>query len=202
MNSKKLIIMGAGGHSTVVLDALSLLAEHYNIVLCDHNVKLWGQSRLGYTIHSPEVCLETPGFLHVALGDNNKRRMISEQRPSNILLQTIIHPKATISSFSEIASGVFIAANALIAPAAILHEGCIINHHAIIDHEVHIGKYTHIAPNATLGGKVWVGENVLIGAGATLLPGICIGDNAIIGAGAVVVKSVEANTTVKGIPAK
>ena len=47
-----------------------------------------------------------------------------------------------------------------------------------------------------------VGNNVWIGMGAQILPGVKIGDNAIIGAGAVVNKSVQADTTVAGVPAK
>ena len=45
-----------------------------------------------------------------------------------------------------------------------------------------------------------IGNNVLIGAGAKLLGPINIGDNVKIGAGSVVLKSVEKNSTVVGVP--
>lgn len=50
--------------------------------------------------------------------------------------------------------------------------------------------------------KTVVNDRVSIGSGAVLLPGIEVGSGAVIGAGAVVTKSVPANTTVIGNPAR
>ena len=44
--------------------------------------------------------------------------------------------------------------------------------------------------------------NVVVGAGAKVLGGICVGTNTRIGAGSVVVKNVDANSTVVGIPGR
>lgn len=78
--------------------------------------------------------------------------------------------------------------------------GCVINKDAIIDenvtiqHHVCVGKNNHGVPHVRGG--------VFIGAGAMILGDIEIGKNAVIGAGAVVTKSVPANTTVVGNPAR
>lgn len=45
-------------------------------------------------------------------------------------------------------------------------------------------------------------DNVTIGAGAKVLGGICLGNNTIVGANAVVLRSVEPNSIVGGIPAR
>ena len=71
-----------------------------------------------------------------------------------------------------------------------------------------IGNYCVIYHQVTLGGTgkeklkrhPTIGNNVLIGAGAKLLGPINIGDNVKIGAGSVVLKSVEKNSTVVGVP--
>ncbi len=47
-----------------------------------------------------------------------------------------------------------------------------------------------------------IGHNVVLGAGSKVLGGVRIGDNATVGANSVVVHSVEAGTTVVGIPAR
>jgi acetyltransferase-like isoleucine patch superfamily enzyme len=47
-----------------------------------------------------------------------------------------------------------------------------------------------------------IGKGASLGANCTILPGITIGENAMIGAGAVVTRSVPANVTVVGNPAR
>jgi len=76
-----------------------------------------------------------------------------------------------------------------------------------------IGSNVTILQGVTLGAKKMdmgfdcalrpeVGSNVLLGAGSKILGGIRIGDNVTVGANAVVVESVEAGSTVVGIPAR
>jgi len=72
------------------------------------------------------------------------------------------------------------------------------------------GDGCRIRQNVTLGIKdvgnlkavPKLGTNVDIGAGAVILGSVTIGDNARIGANSVVVKNVEPNQTVAGVPAK
>lgn len=110
-----------------------------------------------------------------------------------------------ISSFSRFISGIEI------------HPGAIIGKHFFIDHGmgVVIGETARIGDNVTiyhqvtLGGTSFekgirhpqIGNNVVIGAGAKLLGPIHIGDGARIGSNAVVVKNVENNATMIGVPA-
>ena len=72
-----------------------------------------------------------------------------------------------------------------------------------------IGDNCTIYHGVTLGGTGKdkkkrhpdIGSNVIIGCGAKILGPIVIGDNVKIGANSVVLKSVENNKTVVGIPA-
>lgn len=70
-----------------------------------------------------------------------------------------------------------------------------------------IGKNCVIAQNVTLGGRAGgngtpvIGDNVWISPGAKCLGG-CIGSNVVIGANAVVLKEIESNSVVAGVPAK
>jgi len=99
-----------------------------------------------------------------------------------------------------------------------IHPGATIGKRFFIDHGIGvvigetatIGDDVTMYHDVTLGGTSFskgirhpqVGNHVIIGAGAQLLGPIRIGDYAHIGSNAVVVKDVEANTTVVGIPAR
>ncbi|CAM3027285.1 acetyltransferase [Legionella worsleiensis] len=198
----KLKIIGCGGHSKVVLDALSLDSRIFEISLCDSNKELLGRELAGYLIDSTMDDLsDYDGLAHVAIGNNQVRFQIIQSIVQRASLFTVIHPDSTVAKSSHVESGTFIAARAILGPDSVIGRGSIINHGAIVDHEVVVGSCSHIAPNSTLGGRVTIGSRVLIGAGSVILPGVCVGDDAIIGAGAVVVKDVQPNTTVKGVPA-
>lgn len=77
----------------------------------------------------------------------------------------------------------------------------------IVNPKARIGKNCTIYPGVAIGGKVEngcpiIGDNCFIGLGAKVLGGVVIGDNVYIAPNAVVVKDVQANSIVGGIPAR
>ena len=111
-----------------------------------------------------------------------------------------------ISYFGRIFTGIEI------HPAAKIGKNMFIDHgHGVVIGETsEIGNNVLIYHGVTLGGNSLnkgkrhptIGNNVIIGAGAKILGPLIIGDSARVGANAVVTKSVKANSTVMGIPAK
>lgn len=99
-----------------------------------------------------------------------------------------------------------------IHPAATIGRGFFIDHGmgVVIGETAEIGDYVTLFQGVTLGGTgkergkrhPTVGNHVVVGAGAKILGGIKIGDNVKIGANSVVLKSVPANSTVIGVPAR
>ena len=99
-----------------------------------------------------------------------------------------------------------------------MHPGAKIGKRFFIDHGmgVVVGETTIIGDNVllyqgvTLGGTgkekgkrhPTLGNDIVVGSGAKVLGNITIGDNVKIGAGSVVVKSVPANSTAVGVPAR
>lgn len=200
----ELLVIGAGGHAKVVIEASQVVNPACHIFLADQDILKKGEMLLG---NIPIRILGNWGALpeqyHVAIGDNQVRQQVSiVAQEQGKQLFTIVHPDAYVSPSASLESGVFVAAKAVIAAEAKIGEGCIINHGTIIDHDCCLGSYSHIAPNSTLSGGVKVGQGCLVGAGATLLPMVKVGDHAIIGAGAVVTCDVPDNQVVVGVPGR
>ena len=101
-----------------------------------------------------------------------------------------------------------------------IHPGAQIGKRLFIDHGMGIvigetttiGNYCTIYHGVTLGGTGTgkdkykrhpdLGNNVIVGCGAKVLGPIRVGNNVKIGANAVVVKAVEDNSTIVGVPGK
>lgn len=71
-----------------------------------------------------------------------------------------------------------------------------------IAHNVQVGRASFVIAGAEISGSVTIGERVWVSPEATVINKVSIGDDALVGIGAVVVKDVEANTVVAGVPAK
>ena len=111
-----------------------------------------------------------------------------------------------ISQFSRFITGIDI------HPGAIIGDGLFMDHGTgiVIGETAEIGDNCTIYHGVTLGGTgkdtgkrhPTIGNNVLISAGAKILGPFKVGDNARIGANAVVLREVEDNTTVIGVPGR
>lgn len=86
--------------------------------------------------------------------------------------------------------------------STLVHENVKVDNLVHIAHGVKIGKNSLIIAKAMIAGSVIIGENVWVAPNVSIRQTLNIGDNSVIGLGAVVVKDVEANTTVVGNPAK
>lgn len=99
-----------------------------------------------------------------------------------------------------------------IHPGAVFGRGIMFDHGTgiVIGETAVLGDDISLLHGVTLGGSgkesgdrhPKIGSGVMIGANASVLGNIRIGDRAKIGAGSVVVRNVEAQTTVVGVPAK
>ena len=116
-----------------------------------------------------------------------------------------------IGAFVEVQKNATIGRNCKISSHTFICEGVTIEDDVFIGHGVTF--INDIYPRATSAGQLqteqdWKVEPTLIrkgasiGSGATILARVTVGENAMVGAGAVVTRSVPANTTVAGNPAK
>lgn len=204
--TKTLVIIGAGGHGKVVADCAEALMRYDAILFADTGYpEKTGLEHWDVVAH-PDVLNEVDGpgtEYFVAIGNNEVRareclRLLSEDKS----LATLIHPRATVSRYSELGEGSLVCAGAVVNPFSKLGLGSIVNTGASVDHDCILSDWTHVAPGSRLAGTVSLGNKVFVGAGAVVIPGISIGENTTVGAGAAVISNLPPNVTAVGVPAK
>lgn len=198
---KKVIIIGAGGHSKVIADIVRKCGDEV-VGFLDDNTELpetvGGMKNLGCVSNIEKYKGDCCFF--VGIGNNRVRKLIDEKYDAE--WYTAVHPSAVIAADAEIGEGTAVMANAVVNPSAKVGRHCIINTGAVIEHDNRLGNYVHVSPNGTLCGTVTVGECTHIGAGAVVKNNISICENVVIGAGAAAVKNITEQGTYVGVPAK
>ncbi len=105
----------------------------------------------------------------------------------------------------EIQNNVIIGAGCTVDRATmsktIIGEGTKIDGQVHIAHNVKIGKNCIIAGQVAIGGSSEIGNNVILGGQVGVIDNLVIGDNCIVAAKSAVMKSLDENSIVSGIPA-
>lgn len=201
-----IIIIGAGGHSKVVLDVV-LSAGFEVLGFVDDRLELKGKEIHGRCVVGnlswiEEHFEEIEGAI-VAIGNNTIREKIYNQMCSmDLTLIFAVHSSAVVSRTVSIGNGTVIMPNATINIDTEIGENVIINTSASIDHDCVIEDHCHIAPGVRLAGGVRVGRGSFLGIGTVATPGVIIGENVTAGAGSVIIENVPDGVTVAGVPAR
>ena len=212
IENRKLIVLGAGGHGRVVVDAAMECASHGEIAVLDDNYeiskksnKLCGVEVIGTIDEAFEPSFkEYWGEAFVGIGNNAELRLklLTRLALSGYKIPNVIHPSATVSKYASIGFGNAIFAKAVVQAYAVIENGVILNTSCTVDHDSVIRNGAHICPGSNIAGSVEVGERSWIGIGSCVKEGTKIGSDVIVGAGAAVVSDLEMKTTAIGIPAR
>lgn len=205
--SKKVYLVGGGGHGRVALDALLSSGQSVAGVI-DPNLKV-GSHIFGVLVTGGDEFLDhiaSKEFLLVnGLGANPdvriRKKLFEDMKARGFSFDAIQHPSAIIGSKCDLTESSQIMAGAVLQNRVQIGNNAVINTRSSIDHDCVIGPHTFVSPGTVLCGEVTVAEAAFIGAGAVVIPGIQIGANTIVGAGAVVTKDVPAEWIVAGNPA-
>ena len=201
-----LLIVGAGGHGKVVVEAAAAMNKWGKIAFLDDNYQSDVQHHdypvLG-VLDSYSEFLEEYKDLFIAVGNNQDRLELMEKYTrAGFNIPVIIHPTATVSNTAKICHGTVILANVVVNASVTIGHGSIINTSSSIDHDCVLGDAVHICPGTNLAGGVNVGRLSWIGIGSCIIQGINIGEEVTVGAGAVVIKDIPDKIMVAGNPAK
>jgi UDP-perosamine 4-acetyltransferase len=208
---KKIVILGAGGHARVLIDCLRFHSSVKIAGILDADPSLTGQMMDGVPVLGNDEMMDTllkDGVSNFVVGlggvgDNRPRQRLFEFALRSGLLPVVVtHPTAVISPGAEFGDGCQFLPGCIVNTGARLGVNVIVNSGAIIEHDCVVMDHVHVSTGARLTGGVHVEAGAHIGAGATIRQGIRIGANAVVGAGAVVIKDVDPNVTVAGVPAR
>lgn len=208
--SRKILLIGGGGHCRSVIDSLLELSIYSEIEIIDRYENI-GNHVIGIPIIGCDddlLALFKDGYRETfvtvgSTGDTTTRiKLFKMLHDIGYDITSIIDATAKVSKNVVIESGVFIGKNSVVNTGSIIRKGAIINSGSIIEHDCQIGAFTHIAPGAVLCGDVVVGDYTHIGANATIKQQVHIGSNSIIGMGSVVLHDIECNATAYGNPCK
>lgn len=205
---KPIIIIGAGGHASVVVDTLK--QSGISTFLGFINISNETQNLLGIPFLGDDSYLErqNPKKVLLALGigsikaTEQRKNIFCKWKSYGFDFVSVIHPSAVISPHTLLGEGVQIFMGTLIQTGAKISENVILNTGSQVDHDCQVQAHSHLAPRSVLSGNVCVGECSHIGTGAAIMQEIHIGNLTTIAAGAVVVSNIPNYALAKGIPAR
>jgi sugar O-acyltransferase (sialic acid O-acetyltransferase NeuD family) len=206
----KIAIIGAGGFGREVkmlVDQINSVEKQYEFIgffddAFEKNSIINGYPVLGSIEDINYVEYELA--LAVAVGDpQTKRKLINKITNLKVVFPTLIHPNVFIGVDGvSIGKGCIICCSNVITVNVTIGDFVIINLMCTVGHDTFIADFSSIMPSVNISGEVIIKEGVYVGTGGKIINQLEIGENTIIGAGAVVYKSIPANCTAVGIPAK
>jgi sugar O-acyltransferase (sialic acid O-acetyltransferase NeuD family) len=196
---KKLIIIGAGGHSAEIEDYLFFAKKKDPFFdeeiagLIDDNPK----SYLNYDFSAPFLgdiqshVIRNDCFYMMGIANLKYRKPIIERfLREGAKFTGFIHPDSYISPSSTIGNGVVIAPGVNIGPKVRIGDFTLINSRSSMGHDTQVGSYNFICPNVCFSGFTLVGDENLFGINSVTIPGIKIGNRNKIAAGMVLDKNI------------
>lgn len=210
MKSKKVLLVGGGGHCRSVLDSLFRLREYDEIGIVDRelcgNSQGFGVPIVGTDDDLPRLFAQGWHDAVIAFGSigapTRRHVLFQKLKKAGFRLPAVIDPSAMIGFGAEVGEGTFIGKRTVVNSGTQVGRCAIINTGVILEHDCSIGDFVHIAPGCTLCGEVTVGEDTHVGAGSVIRQQIQIGANSLIGAGSVIVSPIEAYVKAFGSPCR
>ena len=162
----------------------------------DNNILTFEQFTATYRPEEAEII--------IAAGEPRLREyLFNKVKACGYYVPNIIHPMANAQKITKIGEGNIILNFSYISASNVtMGNNNIVMPYAQISHDNIIGSHCVITSAANLSGTTVLGDRVYIGVGAKLRESITIGHDAIVGMGAIVVKSVDEESVVMGLPAK
>ena len=205
---KDLIILGAGALGQEVawlVEEINEKKKEWNLLgFLDDYLSIQNEKILGYPILGPysKAIEYKEAYFVVAFGDARLRKEIAlEISNYNVNWANLYSPTVRIHKSNKIGKGVVIGRYTDLTINCDIGDFVYLNIHVVLGHEVKIDNYSIVSPNVTINGGASIGSACQIGANVFIRE-ISVGDNVTIGASSCVVKDVDSDCVIVGVPAK
>lgn len=202
---KKVIIIGAGGHSAEIDEYICYNNRNGSsgkvsvVGFLDDNP----DSYAGYRFSAPllggvkdhdvrQDCVYLIGIANLTY----RRKFVELFLSKGAQFTNCVHATAYISESATIGCGVVIGPHANLGPNVKVGDYSLINSRCSMGHDTAVGQFNFISPNVCFSGFTSIGDGNLFGINCATIPGIIVGNENKIAAGMVLDKNVEDNSVV------
>lgn len=209
MNDLPVIVVGAGRHAKVVIDALKSCGRKVICAIEVDQQKL-GTEILGVSVRDENSVLKMYSSASIELANGvgsidvpiARKKIYSSFKKAGFTFATIIHPTAMIADSVYLEEGAQVMMGAVLQSGVRIDANGLVNTGAQLDHDCWVGEHSHIAPGVTLSGSVRVGACSHIGTASVVIQLVTIGERAMVGAGSVLLSDIPAGGRYAGYPAE
>ena len=205
---KDLIILGAGGLGQEIAWLVEEINEHkkeWNLLgFLDAYEGTFNTEVLGYPVLGPHSLSKKyrDAYFTMGYGDARlRRKTVEEVAPYNLKWANLYSPTVRIHHTNKIGTGVVIGRYSDLTVHCEIGNFVMLNIHVVLGHSVKVGDYTIISPNVTVNGNATIEHTCQIGANS-FIKEVTIGDHVLVDASSCVIKDVEPDCVVAGVPAK
>ena len=201
----KWYIYGAGG---LGLETIDILQDAINVGAVDaHSICFIEDQKTRNNFMGYPVCdlseVERGSSVTVAVGEPQIRKLLRDKAThAGLVLQSIISPRAFVSSCSRIGEGSIIAPFCSVQARACIGGNVSVNSMTIVGHDVRVLEGAVLSSMVNLGGGAEIGEEAFIGMGALVKEKVTVGSQSIVAMGSVVFTDLPKEIIAVGNPAR
>ncbi len=200
---KKLIIVGAGGHSKTCLEVAESSKKFKIVGFIDNKAKF---DEIFYKLKifnekNLNTVLKITRNTHIGIGQIKSAKLriklFKKYKNNGFNFPVLVHSKAYISKHSSVGEGTLVGIYSIINANCKIGYNSIINNKSLIEHDTIIGNNCHVSTGAIVNGNCSIGDNTFIGSGSIIHNNISIGKNCVIGSGNIIKKNLKAGTLIR-----
>jgi sugar O-acyltransferase (sialic acid O-acetyltransferase NeuD family) len=209
--SEKLLILGAGGNSIGIIDAIEAAGPQASFQIAgflDDLPENRGREVLGYPVLGRiedagrfTDCRLVNGISSVE-SFRKREAIVARTGAGPERFATVVHPSAVISARAQVGRGCVVLANSVVCPEAALEDHVLILQGSTVNHHARVGAHATLSAGVTLLGSVEIGRSGFVGGGASVAPYVKIGAGALVGMGSVVIRDLPPGRVAAGNPAR